>query len=135
MRLAPSVVDCVVTHARSAVPAECCGLLLGRDDDVVMAFAARNIAATPASRFLIDPADHFTALREARRRGLSVIGFYHSHPRSAAEPSATDEAEASYDGYLYLIVGLAAAEPDIKLYRLDRGALAGVAFHTAAAGR
>ena len=40
--------------------------------------------------------------------GSRCVGFYHSHPRSAATPSATDRAEASYPDHLYLIVSLAA---------------------------
>ena len=37
-----------------------------------------------------------------------MIGFYHSHPHSPAEPSAADVAEATYPGALYLIVSLVA---------------------------
>ena len=58
--------DAVVAHAREAAPDECCGLLLGRKDAIVEAIRARNIAADPATRFVIDPADHFGAIRTAR---------------------------------------------------------------------
>ena len=113
-----SALDTAVSHAREMAPAECCGVLLGDPDAVTHARRARNLA-TDQNRFLIDPQDHFAARREARARGLDVIGFYHSHPRSAALPSPTDLAEASYPDHLYLIVGLAGEQPDVRLYRLE----------------
>src|ERR1700733_5838758 len=97
-----------VAHAHEAAPNECCGMLLGRGGEIVAAVRARNIAGDPASRFLITPADHFAARRGARGRGLEVVRFCHSHPRSAAEPSARDIAEFSYPDHLYVIVSLRA---------------------------
>jgi proteasome lid subunit RPN8/RPN11 len=47
-----------------------------------------------------------------------VAGFYHSHPRSAPSPSATDRAEASYPDHLYLIVSLAQDPPEVGLFSL-----------------
>jgi desampylase len=121
MQIRLEALDAIVRHARSAAPAECCGMLVGDAADIAEAVSARNIADRPATRFLIDPADHLAALRAARQRGLDVVGFYHSHPRSDAAPSATDLAEASYPDHLFLIVGLGAAAPDIRLYRFDGG--------------
>jgi proteasome lid subunit RPN8/RPN11 len=117
-----TAIDAVVSHARETAPAECCGVLLGTGGIVSDARRARNLASDP-SRFLVDPKDHIDARREARERGIDVLGFYHSHPRSAAVPSPTDVAEASYPGHLYLIVGLAGGQPDVLLYRLEGGDL------------
>src|SRR2546428_1991157 len=105
-RIRNAAFDAIVAHAREAAPAECCGLLLGRGDEIVEAVRTRNIAEQP-TRFLIDPKDHIDGRRDARRRGIDVVGFYHSHPHSPAEPSDTDRAEASYADHLYLIVSLA----------------------------
>ena len=124
------VVDAVVAHAREASPAECCGLLLGTGNLVVAAAPARNIATDPTRRFEIDPQDHVDARRDARGRGLAVLGFYHSHPRSPALPSPTDLAEASYPDHLYLIVSLAAAVPDVGLFRLEDGNFRATGFVT-----
>jgi proteasome lid subunit RPN8/RPN11 len=112
------VIDAVVAHARDARPGECCGLLVGTGQDIMDALRARNLSENPA-RFLIDPKDHIEARRRARGQGLAVVGFYHSHPHSPAEPSSSDEAEASYPDHLYLIVSLASELPDVRLYRLD----------------
>jgi desampylase len=127
-----AALDSAVAHAREAAPNECCGLLLGRGDEVVRVARTRNIADDPANRFLIDPADHFVALRMARERGLEVAGFYHSHPNSPAEPSARDLAEFSFPGHLYLIVGLRGEPAEIGLFRFDGGNFQRVSFVTVA---
>jgi proteasome lid subunit RPN8/RPN11 len=129
MTIRRSVLAQVVQHARDAVPAECCGLLLGEGSEISAAVQTRNASDDP-SRFVIDPADHIARRREARERGLAVLGFYHSHPRSAAVPSATDRDEASYPGHLYLIVGLASDPPDLGLYQFDAGNFGQVPFVT-----
>jgi proteasome lid subunit RPN8/RPN11 len=129
IRLANGVVDAVIAHAREAAPAECCGLLVGRGDEIVAAVRARNIASEP-TRFLIDPHDHIDGRRDARRRGLEVVGFYHSHPRSAAVPSETDVAEATYTGHLYLIVSLAGDTAETRLFRLEKQAFRALPFAT-----
>jgi proteasome lid subunit RPN8/RPN11 len=121
IRVNRTAIEALVAHARAAFPAECCGLLIGRDGAIAEAAPAANTAADPTRRFVVDPKDHIDGRRAARRRGLDVVGFYHSHPRSPAEPSAVDLAEASYADYLYLIVSLAAAPPDVRVFRLEAG--------------
>jgi desampylase len=128
VRVAPPALDAVIAHARETMPAECCGVLLGTPEAIAEAVRTRNIADSPSSRFLIDPEDHITCRRDARRRGLDVVGFYHSHPRSPAAPSVTDAAEASYANHLYLIVSLAADPPEIALFRHEGGRLRLVPF-------
>lgn len=128
--IATIVVDAVVAHAREAAPAECCGLLLGTGNMVVAASPTRNIAADPSRRFEIDPQDHIDVRRDARGRGLAVLGFYHSHPRSPALPSPTDLAAASYPDHLYLIVSLASPTPDVGLFRLEDGNFRATSFVT-----
>ena len=62
-----------------------------------------------------------SARRAARQQGLEVLGFYHSHPHSAPEPSSTDLAEASYPDRVYLIVSVRetrAHAADARLFRL-----------------
>ncbi len=118
--MASGVREAILAHARTDQPHECCGLLLGAASRIVRAVAARNTATSPATRYTIDPADHFVAIREARASGLEVIGAYHSHPRSAPRPSATDLTEA-FGEFIYVIVGLVEAEPAIEAWRLAGG--------------
>jgi proteasome lid subunit RPN8/RPN11 len=111
-----TALEAIRRHAESASPRECCGVLVGGDDEIFEAIPARNLADDP-NRYVLDPADHIAIRRSARATGLAVIGFYHSHPHSAARPSATDQAEATYPDHLYLIVGA----DEVRLFRLTGG--------------
>ena len=111
-----SVVDMIRDHARREAPNECCGLLLGTPSLIGQARPARNIQSSP-NRYLIDPADHFAAIREARAAGCQIIGAYHSHPNSAPNPSPTDLREATYRNYVYVITSPGLAE-EVAGYRL-----------------
>ena len=113
--------DRLIAHAREEFPRECCGILLGRGDEIVEARRARNVASSPATRFVIDAKDHIDARRDGRARGLEILGFYHSHPHGAAVPSATDVAEAGYPGSVYAIIGLAADAPEVRVFEFADG--------------
>ena len=113
--------DRLIAHAREESPRECCGLLLGRGDEVAEARRARNVASSPETRFVIDPKDHIDARRDGRARGLEILGFYHSHPHGAAVPSATDLAEAAYPGCVYAIIGLGADVPEVRVFEVANG--------------
>ena len=113
-----SVLRAIVAHARRAAPDECCGLLVGTGTRIESAHVARNLLRSP-SRYLVDPADHFAAIRSGRKAGLAVVGAYHSHPASAASPSPRDEREATDPDFLYLIVSLVTAQT--RGFRLVRG--------------
>jgi proteasome lid subunit RPN8/RPN11 len=119
MLISPNVIAEMLAHARAEAPRECCGLLIGTGESVARSVRARNLD-TKATRYLIDPDDHFAAIRAARAEGLDVIGAYHSHPSSAPIPSATDIAEAnSGSDFLYVIVSLIGDE--VRAYRMERG--------------
>lgn len=92
----------------AAYPDEGCGVLLGRFAgqriEVVDATSGTNLNTERSrDRYLLDPADIVRADREARDRGLDVVGFWHSHPDHPARPSQFDTDHAWVD-YVYLIV-------------------------------
>lgn len=91
--------------AAAAYPLEACGLLLGHGARVTEVILARNVAATPATHFEIDPATLIAAHRAARQGGPHVIGNWHSHPDGPARPSAEDARQAAADGQIWLILG------------------------------
>ena len=114
-----AVVSDMLAHAREEAPRECCGLLVGRGTSIVRNMRARNLDAS-ATRYLIDPEDHFAAIRAARSESLDVVGAYHSHPSSTPVPSATDIAEAdSGSDFLYVIVS--PIGDDVRAYRIAAG--------------
>jgi proteasome lid subunit RPN8/RPN11 len=123
--IARTAVDALLAHAREAVPLECCGLLLGGDGGIDAVHRARNLHAS-ATRFLIDPADHFAAIRAARASGRRVVGVYHSHPATEAAPSRTDLAEASYPEYVYVIAS--PNGPSVRAFKLEAGGFVEIAL-------
>jgi proteasome lid subunit RPN8/RPN11 len=116
-----AVLDSIVRHAREAAPNECCGLLIGTEDAIEEAVPTRNARESP-STYQVDPADHFALIRRARAEQRQIIGAYHSHTRSAAEPSPRDIAESHDESLVHLIVSLAAPEPRVAAFRIRKAA-------------
>ena len=84
----------MLAHAESTYPNECCGVMLGSVDDVKVvreATALDNVAKqSHRSRYELNPEDLLRADREARSRGMDLVGIYHSHPDCDAYFSETD---------------------------------------------
>jgi proteasome lid subunit RPN8/RPN11 len=118
LRVAPAARDAMVAHAREGAPAEVVGVLAGtRDPDRATGIErASNAADTPETRYALDPAEQVDLLDRIEGRGDEVVGFYHSHPRGPPAPSATDEARATWTGYVYAIVSLA-GDPSLDAWR------------------
>ena len=122
VRIARAVLDDMVAHAVVEAPRECCGLLVGTEQEVEESVRTANLEAGNA-RFLVDPAQHFALMKRLRGTGRDVIGAYHSHPRSEAVPSPTDLAEGFSEEFLCVIVSLLdPAKPAVRAYRLAKGA-------------
>ena len=116
MRTHPDILDAIRAHGQATYPEECCGFLLGhataQGNYVVAASPVENRRATGRKRrYSITPQDYHAADRLARRQGLDIVGFYHSHPDHPARPSATDLAEATFPGYTYVIVSIRDGQP------------------------
>jgi proteasome lid subunit RPN8/RPN11 len=106
--------DCMLAHARNVYPDECCGALLGRSGDdgkqISVALPLENVfAGSRRERYEIRPENLLAAQNEARRRGLDLIGVYHSHPDRDAYFSATDLAN-SCPWYSFVILALRGGE-------------------------
>ena len=122
LRLAPGVRELVVRSSLDARPREACGLLVGSPGSgaVVASTAtrARNLRGETTSRFELDPG-HLVATEDAARaEGLEIVGVWHSHPESPAEPSE-DDRRGAWGGWLHLIVSLAGGEVDLRAWRLE----------------
>lgn len=120
MRIAQSLVDEMVAHAREELPNECCGLIGGTGDEANMLYRAANAFASPFS-YRVDPADQYRIIeKEMRDRGEDLVAIYHSHTKSPAYPSQTDLNEAaSWPEQVYLIVSLQDRDsPEVKAFWL-----------------
>jgi proteasome lid subunit RPN8/RPN11 len=57
------------------------------------------------NRYLISPRELLAADRDAQKRGLDILGIYHSHPDHPARPSEYDR-EHALPWYSYIIVSV-----------------------------
>ena len=114
----PDAISAIVAHATAEAPRECCGLLVGQGSRIDRAAPAANIDPAPERRFLVEPKLHIDLRRELRGGALSIVGAYHSHPCSPAEPSASDVEEASYPEFVHLIVSMLPPAPEVRAYRI-----------------
>lgn len=120
IRLPDEVLQEILAHARKESPREVCGWLAGRDGEVFRAIPVPNAAEDPQTRFTMEPRAQISAVREVRESGLELTGTYHSHPRTAAVPSAKDRQLAVYPDAAHLIVSLANPQPEVRCYRITR---------------
>lgn len=102
--IASSLVESLVDEAARALPNEACGMLLGHAGAIEKLVPSRNVAAHPERSFEIDPALLLRTHREARAKGLQLVGHYHSHPNGRAQPSLRDAAAAVENGALWLVI-------------------------------
>jgi proteasome lid subunit RPN8/RPN11 len=115
----------IAAHGESDYPHECCGLLLG-------SFAAGGLKAitevypisnareeqAKRNRFLIRPEELMRGEQYAEKRGLDVVGFYHSHPDHPAVPSGYD-LEHAWPLYSYIIVSVSdGAAQDLRSWEM-----------------
>jgi proteasome lid subunit RPN8/RPN11 len=112
LRITQTVYDEIRAHGEETYPHECCGALLGSTTaegwSIVASVRAGNTRTDSAhNRYNIAPIELVRIEREARSRGLSVGGFYHSHPDHPAQWSSTDFAEAHWLGCSYVITAVA----------------------------
>ncbi len=117
MEISKAQLDEVIAHAQADAPNECCGYMSLSDGRVEQVFRAENLRNSPYG-YEIDPRS-LLAANDLDDEGLGVA-IYHSHPRSAAEPSQTDINLAHYPHWLYVIVSLA-GEPEMRAWRIADG--------------
>jgi [CysO sulfur-carrier protein]-S-L-cysteine hydrolase len=120
MRIGLELYDEMIEHARAEAPNECCGMLGSRDGRVVRLYRAKNAAASPL-RYEIDGADQYRIQMEIDDSDLELGAIYHSHTRTEPYPSQTDINLAFYPEALYVIVGLAGAEPQVRAFSIRDG--------------
>ncbi|RXK46350.1 desampylase [Halorientalis pallida] len=121
LELSRSVYDELIAHARERAPEECCGVLGGRQGaDRSRADRHRrasNIASDPETAYELDPEEQLAHMQAIEDAGQDVVGFVHSHPAGPPRPSRTDERQATWTGYSYVIVVLDGAEPFVGSWR------------------
>jgi len=122
MRIPRSMLDRIVAQARDEAPNECCGMIAARDGTAITLHPARNAAASPL-RYAIDGMEQYRIQSAIEDAGHDLGAIYHSHTRSAPLPSQTDINLAFYPDALYIIVGVAGEEADVRAWRIADGSV------------
>jgi proteasome lid subunit RPN8/RPN11 len=120
LRIPQSLLEEMIAHAREEAPRECCGMVAAQDGDAVAVHRVRNVAINPKSAYFMDAKEQFLAFQAIEDADLELGAIYHSHPRSEPVPSETDVNLARpWPGMRWIIVGLHAAEPEVRTWRID----------------
>lgn len=127
--LSEELVRAIVEHVRSDAPNEACGLLIGSHHQVHHVVAVQNVADTPQTRYVMDPAALSRYLPALADYGLELLGFYHSHPNGEPIPSQTDIRETNYFAAIQIIVGLKNDALRLSAWRIDMDRVFPISLH------
>ena len=114
----------IFDHLKATYPNEGGGFLLGSIHDadihVEETIQIENVfeEAEQYHRYAMTPQDWMRLEDEADARGLTLVGYYHSHPDSPAIPSVYDRDHA-LPNFIYIITQVQDAEAeDMRVWRL-----------------
>jgi proteasome lid subunit RPN8/RPN11 len=119
------MLDDVIAHAREEYDAECCGMIAytaagdGRAPEAARVHRATNVYAS-RKRFEIDGKELLHTIDEFESSGWELGAIYHSHTHTEPYPSQTDiNFAANWPGLEWVIVGLAAEQPEVRCYLIE----------------
>jgi len=126
----------IYSHAIQEYPDECCGIVTGDGMGITIVHKCTNIqnelhekdperyVRDARTAYHIDPKEMLNIFKDAEKKGLKVIAFYHSHPDHAAYFSQEDVDlamfgdEPSYPDAEYIVVSLSNGKADENTLRL-----------------
>jgi [CysO sulfur-carrier protein]-S-L-cysteine hydrolase len=124
LRLTIEQLDLLVKTATTALPNECCGLLLGKRNGGVVneVIILPNVAQQPTTHFEIEPLALLKTFQRMERENLVWLGVFHSHPRTPPIPSSADigMAEIHYPQVIQLIISLQHRQPRLKAWSITQ---------------
>ncbi len=113
LHLSAEILTKIHAHGEAAYPEEGAGLLLGsvegEQKSVVSLLELSNQREADArhNRYLLTAEDYLHGEQEAARRGLDVLGVFHSHPDHPNRPSEFDR-EWAMPWFSYIITSVQA---------------------------
>ena len=117
LQLSSSDYQKIVEHGLRGKPLEICGLLVGHKteaDTVVTEVHEVDSKDLSEKTYNMDALRYMKIDSDVGKRGLQIVGIYHTHPATEPYPSPTDMKRAHWEGsddlifpgYSYLIVSL-----------------------------
>jgi proteasome lid subunit RPN8/RPN11 len=118
MVLKPDAIQVLARAVRDAGAREIAGFILGSSTGEQQVLLARNCLATPGS-FLIGELEVRRIERYARRRGLRIEAFVHSH-RFSLDLSTEDETGLRATGCPWIVVMMEGDQLKYKVFQKRR---------------
>ncbi len=99
----------MINHIKNTYPEEGCGALIGKENNIRLIEKVipieNKVEKLRTRRYVIDPEDIINVENKAKEEKLELLGFFHSHPDTSAEPSTFD-LEHSWPWYSYIIISI-----------------------------
>ena len=121
-----TIIGNMFDHSLRVDPEEACGVLLGTNNSVIKCVRMKNSNKNPLTRYTMDPTELLKVEREAEKKSIEVIGYYHSHVYSQAYPSSTDINESITHSfgdpmnYYYILISLVEkTRPVMRAFKID----------------
>lgn len=113
----------ILSHAKSELPNEACGLIGGvldsGDKIIKKVYLLTNIDHSN-EHFSLDPKEQLAAIKDMRSEGLVPLGNWHSHPESPSRPSEEDKRLAYDSKASYMILSLMDIdEPVLNSFKIE----------------
>jgi proteasome lid subunit RPN8/RPN11 len=119
LELTRALLSEIQKHGEAAYPEEGAGFLLGTDEGgsrrvaVIRPLANDRQGPARRNRYLLSSQDLYQAELVAERRGLDLIGVFHSHPDHPPEPSAYDR-EWAMPWFSYIITSVLGGQAELS---------------------
>ena len=111
----------IVAAARAAAPMEACGLLGGSDGEASEFYELSNADASPVQYRML-PEEQLAAIKDMRKKSISLVAIWHSHPATGSYMSERDLKLAFTPDVAYVVVSLAEpSNPDIRAFTVENG--------------
>ncbi|GFP33931.1 [CysO sulfur-carrier protein]-S-L-cysteine hydrolase, partial [Candidatus Hakubella thermalkaliphila] len=94
LRIRPEHIKQIIEHARREHPLECCGFLVGKDNEALKVYEMSNVDKSRTT-YLMDPREQLQVYKQMEKDGTEIVGIYHSHPHSEAFPSPISTISSS----------------------------------------
>ena len=107
LRIGKADYDLIRWEAERSYPHESCGIIFGTlaegERRVTLTVPAEN---TGGSGYTVPPEQLVAALKLARNRSETILGFYHSYPDRLSNSSSSDLTEPHWIGCSYVITSV-----------------------------
>jgi proteasome lid subunit RPN8/RPN11 len=126
LRIAQSLHDAIVAHARRDHPDEACGVVAGpASSDRPVRFVPILNAARSPTFYEFDAADLLALYKEMEANDEEPVVIYHSHTATEAYPSRTDISLAQEPNAHYVLVSTRSPDgTDFRSFRIVDGKVA-----------